>query len=220
MASPEVQNQNDFKVVTFTNLEGFDFTPDMGCMYDSRPILGRSGAPGIQSGESVVLPYHVGNRLAINLAKVSMTRKAPAIDAAGIPTGVPLWDQVQLDRITASFLKDLYTESNPLQQSETDRLMAKVEEYGRMVQQLLDEKNATNVPVAIVNAPEFAPKVVDVPSGDSVDPDTVTGTEAQPLVAPEPKKYQDKQDVIAELEKRQIKHDKRKSMADLEKLLV
>lgn len=96
MNNPIQSNPNDYKVVTLTNKETFGFTPDLGCMYDGRPIFGTSGASGIQPGESVTLPYHVGNLLALNLAKAAMMRRAPTIDAAGIPTGVPLWDEVKL----------------------------------------------------------------------------------------------------------------------------
>ena len=39
-----VSNPNDFKVVEFINSTDFNFTPEMGCMYDGRPIFGISGS--------------------------------------------------------------------------------------------------------------------------------------------------------------------------------
>lgn len=175
-------NPNDLKVVNFTNSTDFTFTPAMGCMYDGRPILGMTGAPGINAGESMTLPYHVGQRLATNLAKIVMVRQAPAIDAAGIPTGVPLWNADGLEQLKNSYITELYTETKPIAMSETDKLMEKVEEYRKMVENLMATTTQT--------------------------PETSNGL------------YQDKADVIAELTKRDIKFDARKSKAELEKLIV
>lgn len=178
-----VNNQNDHKVLSFQNSTEFDFTPDMGAMYDGRPVNGKSGKPGIESGETVILPYHIGNQLALNLAKMVSLNTAPKKDADGIPTGVPLWDTDKLEKLQLSFIKDLYTEDKPVAMTETDKLMAKVEEYKAMVDKL------------IPNVEEKA-------------------------VASEKTEFQDKQEVIAELEKREIVHDKRKSKDELVKLLA
>lgn len=214
MQNAPVSNPNDFKVVEFHNKTDFTFTPEMGCMFDGRPISGKTGAPGINAGESMTLPYHIGHRLATNLAKVVMVRKAPATDPAGIPTGVPLWDTTSLENLKNSFLTDLYTEEKPIAQSETERLMAKVEEYKKMVEGFI----ANGAPAPAVVAP-----VVEVPTAPAADTSANNGNVApevpQAPVTTAPQQFQDKQDVIAELEKRGIKHDKRKSKADLEELL-
>lgn len=173
-----VSNPNDFKVVDFTNKCDFVFTPEMGCMYNGSPISGITGVMGINVGESIKLPYHVGQQLALNLAKAALTRGAPAVDVAGVPTGVPLWDHQKLESFKNSFLTDLYTEQRPVAQSETERLL-----------QMVKDLNAT-VDGLVQNQPK-AEKV-----------------------------YSDKQDVIAELEKLGIVHDKRKGKEDLEKLLT
>jgi hypothetical protein len=184
-----VSNPNDYKVVSFHNPTEFGFTPAMGCMYDGRPINGKNGLPGIEAGETIILPYHIGNRLAINLAKrVLNTSPAATVDKAGIPTGEPIWSETRLQELAQSYLTELYSEAKPATQSQTDLLMAKVEEYKSMVDKLLADKG--------------------------VQPLT------QPAVQPSPTGFQDKQEVIAELEKRGVAHDKRKSKAELEKLLV
>lgn len=181
----EVSNVNDLKVVSFHNSESFDFTPEFGCMYDGRPVNGKSGAPGIQAGETVLLPYHVGNRLATNLAKrVFNTSKAATVDPQGIPTGVPIWNETMLQERANTYLTDMYSEEKPIAQSETDVLMAKVEALNKMVEDLAAKDSSVKGSVA-----------------ESSD-------------------YQDKQEVITELEKREIAHDKRKSKAELEKLLA
>jgi len=185
MQDANSSNPNDFKVVSFHNSTDFGFTPDMGCMYDGRSINGKNGSPGIDAGETVILPYHIANQLATNLAKVMMTKLAPTLDPAGIPTGVPLWDVVKLENTKQSFLSDLYTEAKPVAMSETDKLMAKVEEYKLMVEKLIPkDTESTNLPTSNTSG------------------------------------YKDKAEVLKELEIREIKHDKRKSKDELEKLLA
>lgn len=183
-------NPNDFKVVTFFNKTDFDFTPEMGAMYDGRPIFGISGEPLIKAGESIVLPYHIGNLLARNLAKCVMVRQAPP-DMPGIPTGQTLWTDTSLAALKATFLTSLYDDVKPVAMSETDRLMAKVEELRKFVETNVAKKGE-DVEPSVASAP------TDTPSGQ----------------------YADKADVIAELTKRSIKFDARKSKAELEKLLA
>lgn len=199
MQNAPVSNPNDTRVVSFRNSEEFGFTPEMGCMYDGRAING-NGGPGIQIGETMVLPYHVGRQLALNLAKIAINRTAPNVDPAGIPTGVPLWDDQRLNRLRDSYLTDLYSEEKPATVSETDKLMAKVEEYKKMVDVLLAK--GPQVP---------EPPQVEVPKDITVEPKVVT---KNPLV------YQDKQEVIAELEKRGITFDRRLNKEKLEKMIV
>lgn len=189
MATPE-NNPNDYKVVTFTNKTDFAFTPEMGCMYDGRPIFGISGASAINAGESIVLPYHVGSLLARNLAKAVMVKRAPTSDQPGIPTGVSLWDETKLENLRQSFLTELYTEHKPAVLSETDRLMAKVEELKNFVEKNISPKS--DAPVATT---------------EEVGTATVSA-------------YADKAEVIAELTKRGIKFDARQNKANLETLLA
>jgi len=203
MNNPIQNNPNDYKVVTFKNKETFAFTPDLGSMYDGRPIFGTSGAPGIQPGESVMLPYHVGNLLALNLAKAAMTKRAPAVDPAGVPTGVPLWNETSLLALKATFLTDLYTEEKATPMSETDRLMAKVEEYKAMVDKLI-------------------PKQEQPQTNDSAPTDT-TNSAPTDTVVPGPdttKKYQNKAEIIAELTQKGIKFDPRSDRETLKALLT
>lgn len=188
-----IQNPNDYKVVSFHNSTDFGFTPEMGCMYDGRPINGKTGSPGIEAGETVILPYHIGHQLALNLAKrVLNTSKAALVDQAGVPTGVPIWSATRLEEEKNKFIAELYSEAKAAPQSQTDLLMAKVEEYKSMVDTLLNK-----------DKPE-AP--VEIPTDVTPNTESVV--------------FQDKQEVLAELEKREIKHDKRKSKQELEKLLV
>lgn len=203
MNNPVVSNPNDFKVVSFHNSEEFGFTPDLGCMYDGRPINGKNGSPGIDAGETVVLPYHVGHLLATNLAKrVLNTSPAANVDAAGIPTGVPIWSPVKLKELSDSYIKELYTEERATAPTETEMLMAKVEEYRKLVEEKLGPL-PSNTPQEIVEA------AVKAEPTEKVAP-----AETKVLT------FQDKQEVIAELEKRGIKFDRRANKVTLEKLLA
>jgi len=196
MSEPTTSNTNDHKVVTFTNKTDFAFTPDLGCMYDSNPIFGKSGA-SVEPGESVILPFHIGNLLAKNLAKRAMMVAAP-VDAAGIPTGEPVWSEDSLAAKQASYIVDMYEEEKGTKKSETELLMEKVEEYKALVDKVVPKSER-----------EEAEK----------DKETTDETPEQPNEKT-PGVYQDKADVIAALEKAEIKFDARKSKADLEKLLV
>jgi len=190
MNNAQIVNPNDHKVVSFHNSTDFGFTPDMGCMYDGRPINGKGGSAGIDAGETIILPYHIGKLLAKNLAKrVLNTSQAATIDPTGVPTGVPIWSEDQLETRANSYITDLYSEEKPIAQSQTELLLAKVEEYKAMVDKLIPK----------LEVPE-QPEGVLLPSDEVV--------------------YQDKQEVIAELEKRGIKHDKRSNKSELEKLLA
>ena len=137
MVNPIVSNPNDYKVVTFKNATDLEFTPALGAMYDGRPIFGTTGT-SIKPGESIVLPFHVGNLIAKNLAKAVMNGQAVE-DKAGVPTGVSLWDEDSLLRMQQSFLTEMYSEEKAAPMSDIDRMMAKVEEYKAMVDKVLPE---------------------------------------------------------------------------------
>lgn len=139
---PQISNPNDHKVVSFHNNTDFGFTPEMGCMYGGRAINGLKGSPGIDAGETVVLPYHVANQLALNLAKIAITKSAPNTETIGAPV-VPLWDDVRLNKLKQSYLEDLYTEEKPVAMSETDKLLAKVEELNKFVRENIPDKQET-----------------------------------------------------------------------------
>jgi len=214
MPQAQVSNPNDFKVVKFTNRNDFGFTPEMGCMYDGRPIFGITGAPGINGGESIVLPYHIAQRLAINLAKIVQLRRAPTTDAAGIPTGVPLWSIEDLESLKQSYLEEMYSEARPVAMTETDKLFARVEEYKKMVDQLLEVKGSTPP----VQAPVEEPQAPSIPS-ETTEPNPGTGAPSSPSADKTGQVFNDKQEVIAALESRGIPHDKRLHKDKLELLL-
>lgn len=171
----------DFKVVTFKNISDFEFTPVLGAMFNSRPIFGKTKAGCIAVGEELIFPYHIGRRLAVNLAKQMLTRKIPAPeygkgDPAQQGSSSSFGDE-QINALVAKIFIGEYQEEKPVKETETDILMRKFEELNRQVEELKGEKVSSDG-------------------------------------------FKDKQEVIAELEKRGIQHDKRKNKAELEKLLA
>ncbi len=214
MANPPIYNPNDYKVVEFHNGTDFEFTPEMGAMFDSRPIFGISGAPCIKPGESLTLPYHVGNLLAKNLAKAVMVRQAPMDDDNTINRGSlvkPLWSEERLIQLQKSFMKELYVEQRPIAETETDRLMRKVEELTKLVAEKMGGLPSAATEAVAPVAPATGPgQMAPAPTNDG--PGQMAPAKA--VV------YKDKQEVITELEVRGIKHDKRKSKDDLEALLT
>lgn len=120
----KISNANDFKVVEFYNSTDFDFTPELGAMYDGRPLF-------VGSGEKRQFPYHVGYRLAVNLAKYVLIKGAPTANDNN-PVGTPIWSDDKLEAMTRTFMTELYTESKPITVSETDRLMQRVAELEKL----------------------------------------------------------------------------------------
>lgn len=201
MNNPKVQDPNDFKVVEFFNRTDFNFTPELGAMYDGRPLF-------VGSGERRQYPYHIGKRLAVNLAKAVLIKGAPLHDpTSNNPVGTPLWSDEKLTALASSFITEQFMEEVPVAKSETDRLFLRVAELEKLFQQKEAEKS------------ESAPKEPVMSVSDIVTAPDITAT----TVATQPttqKVYQDKQEVMAELDKRGIKYDKRKGKDTLEALLA
>ncbi len=167
--NPTTQNPNDLKIVTFHNKTDFGFTPAMGCMFNGQPINGTQGGPGINGGESLTVPYHVGKQLATNLAKVAILKTAPRVDPAGAPQGVPLWDDVLLKELADSYITEMYSEEATKELSEADKMMAKIEELKKSgyfntptKEEIVDVKNldTTETPEKFLSKKEVVDELV------------------------------------------------------------
>lgn len=197
MANPVVRDPNDAKVVEFFNNTDFDFTPELGAMFDGVPYQ-------VNSGVKRFFPYHIGHRLAVNLAKAVLIKGAPLHDPnASNPVGTPLWGDEKVKALEASFISSAYMDEAPVALSEMERLHAKVRE----LEKLFLEKEAL--------------KPLDAPREEVKSIQELVAPELNKPVEPKVEKvYQDKQEVIDELVKRGIKVDRRNKKEDLEKLLV
>lgn len=111
---------NELRVVLFRNISGFDFTPEMGAAFDGRPIF-------VKAGDTKMLPYPVGFKLARNLAKqMLLRREAPKDDAFKEPNGRILWSTETLQEMIQTIITDSYKETAPAPTSQTDIMMHRV----------------------------------------------------------------------------------------------
>jgi len=135
---------NDAKVVTFKNIAVFDFTPALGAMFNSRPIFGKVEAGKIVVGEELFFPYHIGRRLAINLAKAMLVKEIPPPEyGKGDPAqqgSASSFGDEQINALVGRILISEYQEAAPIQESETDKLLKKFEELNKTVESLKAEK--------------------------------------------------------------------------------
>lgn len=133
-----MSNINDFKVVTFKNISNFEFTPALGAKFDGRSIFGKA-ATGIKEGEELQLPFHVGNRLAINLAKQICIQDAPApVHGKGDPSAEiagDLMSEEKINKLVSKILVDQYQEDKPIPESETDKAFRKIKELNETVKE-------------------------------------------------------------------------------------
>ena len=185
---------NDYKVVSFHNAESFDFTHEMGCMYDGRPVTGSEGVLGLGGGETKMLPFHVGFRIARNLAKQTLMRKSgdrKQLDTQGHPIVAAIWDDAALENLARSYITEMYSEDKPVAKTQTDVLFERIQ----ALESLIKGQDAKKEEVLVAKESIPAPEEVVLT-------------------------FQDKQQVLLELEKRGIPHDKRASQAKLEELLT
>lgn len=133
---------NDTKVVTFKNISGFDFTPALGAMFNSRPIFGKVEAGKIVPNEELYFPYHIGRRLAINLAKLMLVKGLPGPEhGKGDPSVTQRgFDDEQVKELMNQILISEYKEEAPIKESETDILLRKFEELNKTVEDLKGSK--------------------------------------------------------------------------------
>lgn len=135
-------DNNDVKVVTFKNISSIEFTPALGAMFNSSPIFGKVEVGKIMPNEELFFPYHIGRRLAINLAKIMLVRDMPAPTyGVGDPaTSAKGFGDEEINKLVNQILISEYSEEKPIQESETDKLLRKFEELNKTVEDLKGSK--------------------------------------------------------------------------------
>lgn len=131
-------NPNEYRIVTFKNIASFDFTPALGAMFDSKDFL-------IKAGETINLPYSVGQRLAINLAKAMIISQAPEQKLGeGNDTQVQsLIKEGDIEKIVDKVLVSEYQEEKAHQMSETEALSARIDELNKKLENVVETKIST-----------------------------------------------------------------------------
>lgn len=181
-----MENINEFKVVRITNITDFDFTSELGAMYGGKPYF-------VAAGESLLVPWVLGDHLAKHLAQAILIRNAPIRDASqtdGKGSDRPLWDEQAIVELKGKILEEVYEEEKPGVISESEKLAQKVKDLNNEV------------------PPE-------VENGGNADASGLLPTE----IINSDVVYKDKAQVIAELTKREVNFNPRASKKDLESLL-
>ena len=118
------------KVVTFTNIADFDFTPQLGAMY------GGIGYP-CKAGEVQLYPYELADHLAGALAKQMFLKKdksAPGYNPND-PTGgngAVLWTDDMISELKGKMLGTPILGEKKVIMTEAQETQAKVEELNRI----------------------------------------------------------------------------------------
>jgi hypothetical protein len=165
--------------------------------FDFTPEMGAryAGVPYmIPAGKSLLMPKPAAKLLAKHLARQVYIRNAPIRDGNqtdGKGSDRPLWTEESCLQFAEKFLSDEYEEEKPTPKTEAEIIKQKIEELNK-----LTGSTVTFTPTAV----------------------TSTEVESDPIVATS--SYMDKAEVIAALQKRDIKFDARMNKASLEKLLT
>ncbi len=192
--SPTVIQNNDHKIVRFTNVTNFDFLPEMGAQYGGVPYF-------VPAGKSMLMPKPIGDHLATHLARQIIIQKAPTRDDSQIDgkgSDRKLWDDNSIQALRAQIVTDQYEEEVKAPQTEAQRYAAKIAELNREFPDMASPKMSTITQPPVSNE-NVVPGAEQFKKGDSG--------------------YADKADVIAELKKRGIAFDARGNKAKLEALL-
>jgi len=183
-------NESDYKIVRITNISDFDFTSELGARFGGRDFF-------VPAGGSLLTPLTVGDHLATHLARQILIKKAPTRDGSQIDgkgSDRPLWDDAIIAELKAKIMVEVYEEEKQNPKTEAERMADKVIELNKVV------------------APEPVPTVV----GGNTDASGVVPVDDNVGSA---LTYQDKGQVIEELQKRGIAFDARVGKSKLEELL-
>ena len=118
---------NDLKIVRISNISPFDFTAELGAMFNGVPYF-------VAAGGSLLAPYAIGNHLATALAKQMLIQKAPIRDSNntdGKGSDRPLWTPDTLDNLKAKIMKEVYEEEAVTPMSPHDVMAKKVKDLNK-----------------------------------------------------------------------------------------
>lgn len=221
LETASVPQNNDHKIVRFTNIADFDFVPEMGAMYGGVPYF-------VSAGKSMLMPLSIADHLATHLSRQIIIKKAPIRDDKEIDgkgSDRKLWEPQHIVELKGKIVSsEIYQEERPAPTTPEQVLARKVEELNKAFPPdviaaaakplATPEVEKTTTSIGIDTPAPAAEKTITMSSTAPVTPIVQVTPPTGPIV------YKDKAEVIAELNKRGLKFDARKSKADLEKLLV
>lgn len=213
MNQAELKAQADAaRIVSVTNPFDFDFTHAWGGIPYTLPM-----------GKTLLFPHHLADHLATHLARHSLIKKAPMRDETetdGKGKDRPLWSEEAIENIKKQIMKEQYTEERPAVQSESELLAAKIAELNKAFEGLNERVNAQSAPAPVAPVVAAPVAVVETPVVAPVAEPVIANVHANDApVLESPQVFKDKAEVIAELTKRGISFDARKTKIELQKLL-
>jgi hypothetical protein len=136
--NPTKTNPNEYRVVTFKNITSADFTPALGAMFNSKHFL-------IKAGESMNLPFDVGHRLAINLAKAIIIGAAPApkYGEGNDTQASSLIKEGDIEKLVEQILVKEYQEEASAVMTAEEKLSARIDELNKKLESVVDTKIGT-----------------------------------------------------------------------------
>lgn len=133
----EMRDPNEGKVVMFTNITDQDFSHPWG----GHPYF-------VKAGETVPLPFYLGDHLATHLARkilLATDKGARAYDPKDLTNanglGTPIWNQETENQMKAKILGDTFTQEAMRPKSEHELLREQVEQ----LKKLFEERQLSNV---------------------------------------------------------------------------
>ncbi len=125
--NPTTIQNNDHKIVRFTNISYFDFTSEMGAMYGGVPYF-------VPAGKSMLMPMPIGDHLATHLARQIILQKAPIRDEKetdGKGSDRKLWDEKAILDLKTKIVSEVYEEERPEKADEASVMAARVAALNR-----------------------------------------------------------------------------------------
>lgn len=202
---------NDYKIVRFTNISNFDFTSEMGAMYGGVPYF-------VPAGKSMLMPLSVGDHIATHLARQIIIQKAPIRDETQIDgkgSDRKLWEPTHITDLKNQILSEVYEEERTAPVTHEEFLKRKVEDLNKTF-----SPEVIAAAAAQANLPAMPASVPGVATAPTPSPVAILDPVTPPVIAEDPIEYKDKAEVIEALKKADIKFDARKSKSDLEALLL
>lgn len=197
-----MNNKNEFTVVRVSNISNFDFTGPLGARYGGRDFF-------IPAGKSRLFPLPLGDHLATHLARAILLKDAPVRDdnhedgrgGESKRNDRPIFNEDSIKELKKKLMKEEYEEDHVAAKSEMDIIADKVQDLNKFEEENESEESEekpvggnTSLDLSQIDTSERS-------SGDN----TLT--------------YQDKGEVIAELNKRGISFDARADKDTLQDLL-
>ncbi len=117
--------ENEYKVVKVTNISSFAFNGENGARYNGKDFL-------LEPGESLTLPFYVGEHLAKHLANAIIINEEPKINKlTGKPIESALWSDAKITELMGKIMSDSYSEEKQTPKTANEKMMDKITDLNK-----------------------------------------------------------------------------------------